>query len=182
MTGRQKPAGPAQAMKPKPVSHTDLCRRHHPIRQPLKTMAPEQSGTVLAIALMTLVVLTIIGVTAMRGSLLELRMAGNIQDSTEAFQMAENGTNQALSDLAGLNLSDSWTDDYTYSSRGRASVTVNIIRDDDDAGRSEDGEGGESAVDARMANFEMVSTGITGANTQAKVHQGFKQLKATQGQ
>jgi type IV pilus assembly protein PilX len=48
-----------------------------------------QAGAVLIVGLVILLVLTLIGVTAMRSSLLEERMTGNIQDNQVAFQAAE---------------------------------------------------------------------------------------------
>jgi type IV pilus assembly protein PilX len=44
---------------------------------------------VLIVSLVILVVMTIVGVTAMRGTALEERMAGNLRDGTLAFEAAE---------------------------------------------------------------------------------------------
>lgn len=48
-----------------------------------------QHGVVLIVGLLLLLVLTMLGVTAMRSALLEERMTGNVQDNTVAFQAAE---------------------------------------------------------------------------------------------
>ena len=48
-----------------------------------------QAGSVLFISMMMLLLLTIIGVTAMNNVTLEERMAGNLRDSSLAFQAAE---------------------------------------------------------------------------------------------
>lgn len=48
-----------------------------------------QQGAALAIGLIVLVLLTLIGVTGMRSSTLEERMAGNELDRNDAFQAAE---------------------------------------------------------------------------------------------
>lgn len=48
-----------------------------------------QSGAVLIIGLIFLLVLTLVGVTAMRGTILQERMAGNFNESTLAFQRSE---------------------------------------------------------------------------------------------
>jgi len=48
-----------------------------------------QTGSVLIIALIMMVVLTMLGVTGMKSSVLEEKMAGNLRDSQLAFQAAE---------------------------------------------------------------------------------------------
>lgn len=49
----------------------------------------QQSGAVLIVSLLLLLVLTILGVAAMRNSTLEERMAGNMRDLQIAFNAAE---------------------------------------------------------------------------------------------
>ena len=49
----------------------------------------QQRGAVLIISLVLLLVLTIIGVTGMRTTILEEKMAGNLRDKNLAFQAAE---------------------------------------------------------------------------------------------
>ncbi len=49
----------------------------------------KQTGAVLVVSLMLLVVMTLIGVTAMRSTILEEKMAGNTRDSLLALQTAE---------------------------------------------------------------------------------------------
>ncbi len=49
----------------------------------------QQRGAVLIISLIMLLVLTIIGVNAMRTTMLEEKMAGNLRDKNLAFQAAE---------------------------------------------------------------------------------------------
>lgn len=51
--------------------------------------AKSEDGLVLVVGLVILVVLTLIGVTAMRSTSLEEHMAGNMQDRDQAFQLAE---------------------------------------------------------------------------------------------
>lgn len=57
------------------------------------TMGPafpvRQGGAVLIVSLILLLVMTLIGVFAMRGTILEERMAGNTRDRDLAFQSAE---------------------------------------------------------------------------------------------
>jgi type IV pilus assembly protein PilX len=49
----------------------------------------KQSGSVLFISLIVLLVLTLIGITGMRTSIMEEKMAGNMRDNELAFQAAE---------------------------------------------------------------------------------------------
>lgn len=49
----------------------------------------QQGGFALVVGLLLLLVLTILGVSAMRGTTLQERMAGNMQDRAIAFQAAE---------------------------------------------------------------------------------------------
>ncbi len=67
-----------------------------------------QSGAVLFVGLMMLLVMSLIAVTSMQGSTLEVRMAGNTRDSLVALQTAEAAL-QAGEDLltaGGLSLAD----------------------------------------------------------------------------
>ena len=48
-----------------------------------------QSGSVLIISLIVMLVLTILGVSGMKSAVLEEKMAGNLRDSQLAFQAAE---------------------------------------------------------------------------------------------
>lgn len=54
-----------------------------------KTILPKQTGAALIISLIILLVMTIIGVTAIQTTSLEEKMAGNIYDRNKAFQSAE---------------------------------------------------------------------------------------------
>jgi Tfp pilus assembly protein PilX len=59
------------------------------IRGGLHIAGNRQQGVALAMALIMLTVLTILGISAMKTSTLEVRMSGNVQDSTQTFQDAE---------------------------------------------------------------------------------------------
>jgi type IV pilus assembly protein PilX len=56
---------------------------------PTMTSLRRQCGSVLAIALIFLLLMTLIGVTAMRTTTMQERMAGNMRDRNLAFQAAE---------------------------------------------------------------------------------------------
>lgn len=69
------------------------------------TLTPQrrQSGAILVIALMFLVLLTIIGVSSISGVTLEEKMAGNLYQQNIAFQAAESALRDAEIDLeAGI--------------------------------------------------------------------------------
>lgn len=59
-----------------------------------------QRGAVLAIGLLILVVMTLIGVTGMSTSGLQLKMAGNLKDWHVAFQAVEAGLRDGEADIA----------------------------------------------------------------------------------
>ena len=66
----------------------------------------KQSGAVLFVGLMMLLIMSLIAVTSMQGSTLEVRMAGNTRDSLVALQSAEAAlqAGEALIDTGLLNL------------------------------------------------------------------------------
>ena len=59
-----------------------------------------QRGAVLIVGLLILLVMTLIGVTAMQTTTLEERMAGNLRDMSLAFQASEAALHQGETDLA----------------------------------------------------------------------------------
>lgn len=61
-----------------------------------------QSGAVLIISLIMLLVMTIIGVTAMRSSTLEEKMAANTMNYNITFHAAESAIENALDDTTSL--------------------------------------------------------------------------------
>jgi type IV pilus assembly protein PilX len=63
--------------------------------KPLSSISTSQRGMTLIIGLVMLLLLTIIGLAAIRGASLEERMAGNYRDRALAFQSAEAGLRAA---------------------------------------------------------------------------------------
>lgn len=63
-----------------------------------------QSGAVLVIAMIMLLVLTLLGVTAMNTTSMQERMAANSQELTRAFQAAETGLWSAVLNIQNLYL------------------------------------------------------------------------------
>ncbi len=74
------------------------------MKQPLFNKT--QQGVTLVVSILFLLILTIISVYAATNSSLELKMAGNMQDSMASFQSAEAGA------IATLNLADSSADPF----------------------------------------------------------------------
>lgn len=70
-----------------------------PYMNPLS--ARRQSGAALIVSLILLLIMTLIGVTAMRGTILEERMAGGMQDQNRAFQAAEAALRVGEDELQG---------------------------------------------------------------------------------
>ena len=70
------------------------------------TTPRRQRGAVLAIGLLILVVMTLIGVTGMSTSGLQLKMAGNLKEWNIAFQAVEAGLRDGETDIATGGLVD----------------------------------------------------------------------------
>lgn len=67
---------------------------------PVPTRAPRrQGGAALAISLIFLLILTLLGITAMSGSTVQERLAGNQRDLELAFEAAEAALRDAETDL-----------------------------------------------------------------------------------
>ena len=141
-----------------------------------------QKGAALAMALVILLILTILGVTAMSTSSLEQKMAGNIQDMTRAFQAAESGVDKTLdSNAQGFDLSGGSTtvcNPCTFDSgkSGQATVTTSLIQITQKPQRNSRSSGYGSVS---TANIDLVSQGQLGQGTYGRanytVHQGVTQ-------
>jgi Tfp pilus assembly protein PilX len=66
----------------------------------LPSINNKQRGAVLFVALVFLVIITLISITAMRSSTLELRMAGNEQEQRRALESAQSAVNGLLTALS----------------------------------------------------------------------------------
>lgn len=67
-----------------------------PDRRSIPFSPSRQSGAALVVGLVVLVLLTLLGIAAMRTSALEERMAGNLRESNIAFQSAEGALREAI--------------------------------------------------------------------------------------
>lgn len=131
-----------------------------------------QRGTALIMSMVILMILTILGISAMGTASLEEKMSGNVQEATRAFQAAESGLNQALNTSGSLDLNAAQTNTFSYDGgkSGSATVVTEFIQ----FTPPKRGSGYGSNFDA--ANFDQVSTGTTIAGAKAVVHQGVAQI------
>lgn len=60
----------------------------------------KQRGSALVISLLILLVLTIVGVTALNSTVMEEKMASNFQTGNSAYQAAESAVNQTFANIA----------------------------------------------------------------------------------
>lgn len=65
----------------------------------------DQSGAVLVIAILLLVVLTLIGLATTFSSTVESKLAGNKRGATEAFYAADGGVQAVMNDISNFDLS-----------------------------------------------------------------------------
>ena len=82
----------------------------------------QQQGAVLIMALLLLLIMTLLGVSAMQGSVMDERMAGNMHDHNMAFQAAESGLRDGgdwLLSLTARPLPDGTAIEYVHDPLGR---------------------------------------------------------------
>lgn len=131
-----------------------------------------QRGAALVMALVILLILTLLGITAMGTSSLQEKMAGNIQEATRAFEAAESGLNQALNDASSLNLNGATTKNYEFDSgkSGSARVETTFVN------YTQPKRGSGYGNNFSAANFDQASTGTTVTGAKSVVHQGVAQI------
>lgn len=127
-----------------------------------------QHGTVLVASLVILLILTILGISAMGTSTLEQKMSGNIQEATHAFESAESGLNQAFNTSGALSLNETTKNTFNYNN-GKSSAEVETTFKQFSTPKR---GSGYSMKDFQAANFDQQSTGRTTTNAKAVVHQG----------
>ena len=69
-----------------------------------KGILREESGMSLIVALLIMLVLSVIGLSAVMNSTFEMRLSGNKRGSTNAFYTAEAGAQSVLADMANFSL------------------------------------------------------------------------------
>ena len=88
-------------------------RTHRP---PLSNFPRRQHGAVLIISLLLLLVMTLIGITAMQSSTLEEKMAGNMHNRNVALQAAEAALRVAEADIEAMVSTAAFDDSGAYYS------------------------------------------------------------------
>lgn len=136
-----------------------------------------QSGVALVTALIILLILTIIGITALNTSALQGRMAGSIQDTTFAFQAAESGL--ADSSNSSLDLYNPVASTWIDYGRSRAQVVTTFkafaTPKRTDVRTNMYGQG------FSVANFDQISTGeVQNSHAKAVIDQGTMQVVPNQ--
>ncbi len=137
----------------------------------MNTVQSNQKGTVLVMSMSILVILTLIGVSAMRNSSLEVKMATSVQDTTNAFHAAESGLGKMLSTTGNFDVSAETTASYTFGSYASTEIKTNFI----DFSPPPRGSG-YSIINYQTANFDQKSTGTTTSNAKSVIHQGIYQV------
>jgi type IV pilus assembly protein PilX len=139
-----------------------------------------QSGAVLIVAMILLVVLTLLGVTAMNTTSLEEKMASNTQEQVHAFQAAETGISQAFSDNAAYNIAGTCGGGGVVSTDFAGSAN-DLTYCSNFMGFSSPPPGSLfSATSFQAAHFNFRSTGNSGSNVAATLNGGAYQIAPKQ--
>ncbi len=142
-----------------------------------RTGAPpeRQRGMALIMALVILMILTILGITAMTTSALEEKMSGNIQEQTRAFQAAESGVSEAIRRIVtGADTTLPFSPNPYQSGRSNARVMVTAqgtSKEVCSASNTADCSGVETSV---FRHYSIRSRGTTTTNARTLVDQGIK--------
>ena len=146
---------------------------------PLPRRRPHQSGAVLIVAMIFLIVMTLLAISGMSTTSMEEKMTSNAQESTRAFQAAETALAQAINDLNSYDLTGTFVvpttqiADTDLSSAYRTdflgiSAPPLVLNDPDLLNNINCYE---------TANFDFVSTGTSAGGLTVEIHGGAWQLK-----
>ncbi len=142
--------------------------------RPMNTInRSRQSGAVLIVAMIILVILTLLGVTAMNTSSLQERIASNTQEQVHAFQAAETGLNQAFADGLAYDITSTYTTPLTAfaGSADSASYGTTFL------GFSPPPPGSlYSATSFQAAHFNFRATGNSATNLSIVLNGGAYQI------
>lgn len=133
----------------------------------------DETGVALVLTLVILLILTIIGIASMNTSSFEERMAGNVQESTLAFEAAESGVNKAMTTAGAFVLTSTTQttfNTFPFSSSISATVTIAPTQMSPPKRGS-----GYSATSFDAANFDQRSVGKAG-NASSTIHRGVAQI------
>lgn len=150
---------------------TDLARRSTitAFRRPTGSY---QRGAALVFSLVILLILTILGISAMRTSSLEQIMTGNTQESTRALQAADSGAGIALNAMTAVHPSQFIKPASPYSlGAASAEVWAPVRRQ---FGSTQARDDPPSAQDFCFAFYRQQATGSARLNATANIEQGLR--------
>lgn len=137
-----------------------------------QSSAHRQHGAVLITALIILLVLALLGVTAMNSTAMEQKMAGNTMATNIAFQAAESGLAGAVNSSVDL----FQTVDVPEYPIGRGAASVQTAPKGMSKIRRSDSRYEVYGLSGyEYAEFEQTSTGRAG-DARVVLHQGMKQI------
>lgn len=137
----------------------------------LSGAADKQQGVALIMAMVILVILTMLGISSMKSSTLELKMAAGIQDNTMAFQAAESGLVEAFRTIV-LDPNQAITSSFTPVSGITAMTVTEYTGQSAVTGTSTP----SSSVSYRYSNFRQTATANTSSGAKVVIKQGVRQL------
>ena len=138
-------------------------------------MRTRQSGAVLIVAMILLVVLTLLGVTAMNTTSLQERISSNTQEAVHAFHAAETGLNQAFADNLAFDITSTYTGGATPATFAGAADSAAYLPTF--LGFSPPPPGSlYSATSFQAAHFNFRATGISETNLSTVVNGGAYQI------
>lgn len=133
--------------------------------------AAQQRGATLVMALVVLVLLTILALSAMKGSTLEYRMATSMQDSSTAFQAAESALVESMNTVT---LDPNQTITYPYTGKTGVTATVTTAyggTSNSNATRSEKPDG----TGTKWFHFNQTAIANVDSGATTTIKAGFKQ-------
>ena len=138
-----------------------------------------QSGAVLIVAMIILVILTLLGVTAMNTTSLQERIAANTQEQVHAFQAAETGLNLAFADNLAYDISSTYTGGATLTPFAGSADSASYIPTF--MGFSPPPPGSlYSATSFQAAHFNFRATGNSATNLSIVLNGGAYQIAPKQ--
>lgn len=150
----------------------DLARRPA-TTAPRRLPGSYERGTALVFSLVILVVLTILGISAMRTSALEQIMAGNMQESTRALQAADSGMASALDAMLTNRTHPSNFASASYTFGTAASATANVPAQRQ-IGKTQARDDPPSSQEFCFAFFNQAITATGRLNATARLGQGLR--------
>ncbi len=122
----------------------------------------DQSGTALVIALMIMMILTLIGVSATQTANFAMKLSGGNRGSTEAFYASDSGIQVSMANVANFDLSEKYIDnkynpftDPNNINPTHAKVVIEHVADQEGAPRGF----GTSATNLDFEYYLIESTG-----------------------